>query len=50
LQSELLAIVEAAVRPAAHVTPSEVLAEDRRLGLATPAEAADTVRADRDAC
>ena len=49
LQGELLAIVEEAVRPPEHLTPSQVLAEVRRLGIATPAEAADMVRADRDA-
>jgi plasmid stability protein len=48
LQGELLAIVEEAVRPAPHLTPAEVLAEVRRLGLETPAEAADMARADRD--
>ena len=48
LQGELLAIVEAAVRPTQHLTPDEVLAEVRRMGLRTPAEAAAIVRADRD--
>ena len=48
LQGELLAIVEAAVRPTQHLTPKEVLAEVRRMGLRTPAEAAAIVRADRD--
>ena len=46
LQGELLAIVEAAVSSPA-LTPDEVLAEVRRLGLSTPAEAVDIVRADR---
>ena len=49
LQGELLAIVEEAVRPPAQMTASEVLAELRALGLETPAELADFVRADRDA-
>ncbi len=49
LQGELLAIVEEAVRPPEYLTPSQVLAEVRRLGIETPAEAADMVRADRDA-
>ena len=48
LKGELLAIVEEAVRPAPYLTPEEVLAEVRRLGLATPADAATIVRADRD--
>ena len=48
LQGELLAIVEAAVRPTQHLTPDEGLAEVRRMGLRTPAEAAAIVRADRD--
>jgi plasmid stability protein len=48
LQGELLAIVEEAVRPTGHLTPEEVLAEVRRMGLRTPAEAAAIVRADRD--
>jgi plasmid stability protein len=46
LQGELLAIIEEAVgdRP----TLAEVLAEVRRLGPATPSEAAGIIRADRD--
>ena len=48
LQGELLAIVEEAVRPTRHLTTEEVLAEVRRMGLRTPAEAAAIVRADRD--
>lgn len=47
LQAELLAIVQEAVRPAPMLSPDEVLAEVRRLGLCTPAEAAAIVRADR---
>ena len=46
LQGELLAIVEAAVSPPT-LTPNEILAEVRRLGLSTPAEAVDILRADR---
>lgn len=49
LQGELLAILEDAARPPRQVTVDEVLAEVRRLGLTTPAEAAAMVRADRDA-
>jgi plasmid stability protein len=48
LQGELLAILEDAVRPPAVLTPEDVLAEVRRLGLITPEEAAHIVRADRD--
>lgn len=48
LQGELLAIVEEAVSPATPLTPDEILAEVRQLGLRTPAEAAAIVRADRD--
>ncbi len=48
LQGELLAIVEEAVRPIRRLTAEEVLAEVRRMGLRTPAEAAAIVRADRD--
>ena len=47
LQGELMAIIEAAVQQA---PPSvdDVLAEVRRLGVRTPAEAADIVRTARD--
>jgi plasmid stability protein len=48
LQGELLAIIEAAAREDRPSTPGEVLAEVRRLGLETPAEAASIIRADRD--
>lgn len=47
LQGELLAIVEAAVRPAQPLSPAEILVEVRQLGLATPAEAVDIARVDR---
>ena len=49
LQSELMAIIEAAAREDPRASPAEVLAEVRRLGLSTPAEAATILRADRDA-
>ena len=49
LHGELLAIIEEAVREPDRLTPSKVLAEVRRLGLETPAEAAAIIRADRDA-
>jgi plasmid stability protein len=48
LQGELLAIIEAAVEDRRAATPAEVLADIRRLGLKTPAEAARLVRSDRD--
>lgn len=48
LQGELLAIIEEAVRPERHLTPDQVLAEVRHLGLQTPSEAALIIRADRD--
>lgn len=47
LQGELLAIIEAAVQDGP-LTPAEVLAEVRRLGLQTPGEAVALIRADRD--
>ena len=49
LQGELLAIVEEATEAPARVSPQDVLAEVRRLGLATPPEAAKTIRQMRDA-
>ena len=48
LQGELLAIIEAAAQEEQPATPADVLAEVRRLGLRTPGEAADLIRADRD--
>lgn len=48
LQGELMAILEDAVRAPRPVSVDDVLAEVRRLGLSTPAEAADMVREDRD--
>ena len=48
LQGELLAIIEEALRPPPRLTPSAVLAEVRRLGLETPADAVAIIRADRD--
>jgi len=49
LQGELMAIIEAAVEETRPVSPADILAEVRRLGLRTPAEASAIVRADRDA-
>jgi antitoxin FitA len=48
LQGELMAIIEAAVQQEHPATPSDVLAEVRRLGLHTPNESTDLIRADRD--
>jgi antitoxin FitA len=48
LQGELLAIIEHAVRSEQALTPAELLAEVRGLGLHTPADSAAIVRADRD--
>jgi len=48
LQGELLAIIEEAVRPEPMLSPGEVLAEVRRLGVRTPAESAVIVRGDHD--
>lgn len=48
LQGELLAIIETAAREDQSATPTEVLADIRRLGVRTPREAAALIRADRD--
>ncbi len=48
LQGELMAIIEAAAHEPEAATPSEILAEVRRLGLPPRSEAAEIVRADRD--
>jgi plasmid stability protein len=48
LQGELLAIIEAAVQDDGPASAADILAEVRRLGVRTPAEAAALVRADRD--
>lgn len=48
LQGELLAIIEEAVRQDAPASPTDILAEIRRLGLNTPREASALIRADRD--
>lgn len=49
LQGELLAILEASVRFEERLSPEDLLAEVRRLGLRTPSESAAMIRADRDA-
>src|SRR5271166_4732099 len=48
LQGELLAIIEEAVRPERSLSPGELLAEVRRLGVRTPPESAAIIRTDRD--
>jgi len=48
LQGELMAILEEAVREPAPLSPEDVLARIRGLGLATPSEAAGMVRQARD--
>lgn len=48
LQGELLAIIEEAVGGPKPLTPDEVLARVRQLGLSTPRDAAAMIRADRD--
>ena len=48
LQGELLAILEEAVGSERDLSPAELLAEVRRLGLQTPADSAGIIRADRD--
>ncbi len=48
LQGELMAIIEAAVREDRRASPHDLLAEIRRIGVSTPSEAADLIRADRD--
>jgi plasmid stability protein len=48
LQGELLAIIEEAARAEQALSPLELLEEVRRLGVCTPAESAEIIRADRD--
>jgi plasmid stability protein len=48
MQREVLAILEEAVRTPDRLTPSEVLAKARRLGLNTRPTSASIVRSDRD--
>ena len=48
LQGELMAIIETAVAEERLLTPLELLAEVKKLGLHSRSEAADIVRADRD--
>ncbi len=48
LQGELLSIVEQAVQSEHHVSPLQLLAEIRGLGVDTPAEAASIIRRQRE--
>ena len=48
LQGELLAIIEDAVRSEPALSPAELLAEVRRLGVRTPSDSTAIIRADRD--
>jgi antitoxin FitA len=48
LQGELLAIIEEAVQSEGTLSPRELLAEVRQLGLRTQGDATTIVRADRD--
>jgi len=48
LQGELLAIIDEAVQFERELSPAELLAEVRRLGLGTPGDSAAIFRADRD--
>jgi plasmid stability protein len=49
LQGELMAILESAVYGPDLITPAEALDRVRALGLETETEAAEIIRADRDA-
>ena len=48
MQGELMAIVEAALTAPRRMTPLEVLAEIRKLGLNSPSESAAMIRELRD--
>ncbi len=49
LQGELMSIIETAVEKEEHWTPSQLLAAVKRLNLPSVSEAAEIVRAARDA-
>ena len=49
LQGELMAIIEASIESNQPLTPEEVLAQVRRMGLRTSSESAQMIRVDRDA-
>lgn len=48
LQGELLSIIEAAVTPNRKLDVDEVWAESKRLGLSSPDDSTETIRAHRD--
>ncbi|MDA8048794.1 MAG: Arc family DNA-binding protein [Rhodospirillales bacterium] len=48
LQGELLAIIEDAVRSEHTLSPAELLAEVKRLGISTRADSAAIIRTDRE--
>jgi len=48
LQGELLAIIEDAVQPRAWLTPKEILAKVRALGIHSESDSVAMIRADRD--
>jgi antitoxin FitA len=48
MQGEVLAILDEVVRAPQRLTPDQVLAKVQQLGLRTPAEATEIIRADRD--
>jgi plasmid stability protein len=48
LQGELLAIIEEAAKAELELSPLELLAEVRRLGVGTQADSVAIIRADRD--
>jgi plasmid stability protein len=48
LQGELMAILEESVAPGRGLSPRELLAEARRLGISTAASSVDLIRQDRD--
>lgn len=48
LQGELMAILEEAVAPRRALSPDDVLARVKQLGLSTPREAVAMLREDRD--
>ena len=49
LQGEVMAILEDAAKPARpHATPLEIWQRLRAMGISTPSESVDIIRADRD--
>ena len=48
LQGELMAMLEATVASDERLSPVELLTEIQQLGISTPAESIDMIRADRD--